>query len=193
MECVIRAARRHETRLLGRLFQIASEGLADYNWSRLARPGEDLLDVAERRLRRRRTEFSYENAFLAEVDGQAAGFVHLFAIPPDAVPSEAELASMDPVVRPLVELDVPGSYYVAALAVFPEQRARGIGTRLLVFADERARQLGHDRMSVAVYERNAGALRLYRRFGYREVGRRTLVQHAPFLVEGDVLMLAKSI
>lgn len=193
MSCVIRAARRDETRLLGRLFRIASEGLADYNWSRLTRPGEDLLDVAERRLRRRRTEFSYENAFLAEVDGQVAGFVHLFAIPPNAVPSEAELAAMDPVIRPLAELDVPGSYYVAALAVLPGQRARGIGTRLMTFADERARQLGHHRMSVAVYERNTAALRLYRRLGYREVGRRPLVQHPPFVVEGDVLMLAKAV
>lgn len=40
-----RSALRSDARDIARLFRISSEGAADYIWSQLAQPGQDLLDV----------------------------------------------------------------------------------------------------------------------------------------------------
>jgi GNAT superfamily N-acetyltransferase len=61
-------------------------------------------------------------------------------------PEETDEAT-DPVLEPYARLEVPGSYYVSALAVFPEHRGKGLGTRMLELAKEQARDRGSDRLA----------------------------------------------
>ncbi|WP_135554432.1 GNAT family N-acetyltransferase [Paenibacillus cymbidii] len=56
------------------------------------------------------------------------------------------------------------------LAVHPEHQGRGIGKRLLQFAEQRARETGGTSIRLDVYTGNPGAVELYRRAGYAEVG-----------------------
>jgi ribosomal protein S18 acetylase RimI-like enzyme len=79
---------------------------------------------------------------------------------------------------PLQELEnlVPGTWYVNVLAVQPDLRGRGLGTRLLAPADERGRSLGKSGMSVIVSDANTGARQLYERCGYREIAARPMVK-----------------
>ena len=132
--------------------------------------------------------FSYEKCLLAVSGEQVLGMLHSFAMPPR---NEGEVEE-DPVLRPYAELEDAGSLYVSAVALYPQYRGNGIGTLLLAAADEEARRQELPRVSLICFEMNEGAMRLYRRFGYREIDRRALVPH-PCLhyEEGDAVLLAK--
>ena len=79
---------------------------------------------------------------------------------------------------PLQELEnlAPGTWYVNVLATFPAHRGSGYGSRLLGFAEARARAAGRRGLSIIVDDGNTGALRLYRRAGYRETARRRMIK-----------------
>jgi len=58
------------------------------------------------------------------------------------------------------------------VAVAPDRQGRGIGRALIDFAEEQARDLGLDEVTLYTNERMTGNLRLYPRLGYVETGRR---------------------
>lgn len=61
---------------------------------------------------------------------------------------------------------------LANIAVRPELRGRGLGARLLDEVIAVSRRRGVAKLYLEVRDSNDGALRLYERFGFREVGRR---------------------
>ena len=77
------------------------------------------------------------------------------------------------------------------MALFPEHRGRGLGTRLLGLAREQGRERGFEELSLIVFEQNVGAKRLSERVGFREVGGRPVVPHElmPY-TRGALLMVA---
>ena len=62
--------------------------------------------------------------------------------------------------------------YIANIAVFPEYRRRGIGDKLLSFAEGRARESGCSFISLEVRVSNSGAIALYEKHGYEIQGQR---------------------
>lgn len=44
-----RPAEKNDCRAISSLYSISSDGVSDYIWAKLAQPGEDLLDVGQRR------------------------------------------------------------------------------------------------------------------------------------------------
>jgi ribosomal protein S18 acetylase RimI-like enzyme len=58
------------------------------------------------------------------------------------------------------------------MAVAREWRGRGVGSALLAAAIEWAREQGLHKLSLSVFAHNAGAIALYRKFGFVEEGRR---------------------
>ena len=74
----------------------------------------------------------------------------------------------------LFDADAPGYAFIdeqtpeLAIAVVPSRRGRGIGEELLRGLLERARAAGFEAISLGV-ERGNPAIRLYERFGFREV------------------------
>ena len=185
----IRQAVREDCARIARLFMMASDGIAEYVWSRVDAPGLSLLEIGERRYAREGTAFSYQNCLVAEKEGAVIGMLH--AYPMQAQDAGDRAAPTDPVLAPYAELEDYGSLYISALAIFHEYRNLGIGTRLLDEARRRARALGLARTSLICFEKNAKALRLYQRLGYRELRRRAIVPH-PFLHyrEGSAILLA---
>ncbi len=189
---VIRPARREDCGAIAELFLIASDGLAAYIWQRLAGEGESPLEVGRRRYARKGVDFSYENCLIAERDGAVVAMAHSFAMPARD-PAAPRAEESDPVLRPAAELEDPGSLYLSGLAVYGPHRGRGLGTRLLKTTHARAGALGLPRVSLLCFERNEGAMRLYRSFGYRELDRRPLVPHPTLHYrDGDVVLLARS-
>jgi ribosomal protein S18 acetylase RimI-like enzyme len=162
-------------------------------WSQSAGPGETPLDVGRRRAQREDGGFSYRNATLAEVDGNVAALLlgYRLADPYDA----GDLQSVPATVRPLIELEAeaPGTWYVNALAAFPEYRGKGLGTRLLSEAEKSARKTRAALLSIIVAEQNEGAKRLYERTGYRAVARRPVVAFPGFAHTGNWLLMTKRV
>lgn len=64
-----------------------------------------------------------------------------------------------------------GNAYIA-LSVSPNYRDRGIGTQLMEAAEDYARHHGIRRLELEVFGKNEGAIKLFKRMGYKEEGRR---------------------
>jgi ribosomal protein S18 acetylase RimI-like enzyme len=184
-----RPARKADCATIARLYSISSDGIADYIWTKLAKPGEDILEVGRRRYERQGTAFSYENCTMVESDEKGVGM--LVAFPMHVDPSEDE--ETDPVLAPYSKLEEDNSYYICGMALFPEHRGRGIGSRLLALAEDHARAKGYDKLSLLVFEQNEAAKRLYERNGYREVARAPVYPHPLVHYTGDALLMVKEI
>ncbi len=118
--------------------------------------------------------------YTAEVEGQLMGFLafktdnrDFFILNPASVfvrfwPWQA--------IRILINLLLlagrqprPDEFVVDAIAVSEASRGLGLGTALMVRAEERAREMGKHKMTLQVIGENTGAIRLYERLGYRTV------------------------
>ena len=171
----LRPGRREDAAVLAELVNYAGEGLPLYLWATLAAPGESAWDVGRRRAEREEGSFSYRNATVIEDAGKAAACLIGYEIPDEPQPVPPD---MPPIFVPLQELEnlAPATWYVNVLAVLPEHRNKGYGSRLLAFAEETGRKLGKRGMSVIVADANTGARRLYERSGYIEKARRAIVE-----------------
>ncbi len=181
-----RRAARADCLTIARLYQISSDGVADYIWSQLAAPDEDLLDVGRRRYEREDTLFSYKNCLLAESDGATIGM--MVAFPLFIGPEEEQ---PDPVLAPYAKLEEDESYYICGVALFPQARGKGVGSQFMALAEQAAREHGLQKTSLIVFERNTGAKRLYDRLGYKEVARETVYPHPLIHYDGDALLMVK--
>ena len=59
--------------------------------------------------------------------------------------------------------------YVSRMIVKKEYRNRGIGSEILTFLIEKAKEMGFSEMTIGVDKDNENALHLYRKFGFTEV------------------------
>ncbi len=190
-----RDARRDDALALAQLIEIAGEGIPTYLWAQQAKPGQSPLDVGSERAARDDANFSYRNAVVAHVEGKVAGMILAYRLAAPSPEELAELPQIPALLRPLVELEhqVPGSYYINALAVFAPYRGSGIGTALLAIAEARAAAAGCDTLSVQVFAENESACRLYRRCGYAVVDRRPVVAHACYPYSTEVLLMTRPV
>lgn len=162
---MLRPARTGDVRGLARLIMLAGGGVPEVMWARDALPGESVLDVGARRLRRQDATFGYRSATVAEIEGALVGMLLGYrqrGATPEAI---AEVDALPAFVRPLVllELEAPGSFYVSILAVEAEWQGLGVGELLLRQAEARARRAGCTELSLQVYSDNDQAIDFYRR------------------------------
>ena len=183
-----RPARKEDCATIASLYSVSSEGVADYIWTKIAEPGEDILVVGRRRYESEDSAFSYRSCTVVEDEGKIIGM--LVAFPMYVDPSEEE---SDPVLAPYSKLEEDNSYYICGMALFPEYRGRGIGTRLLTLAEKFARDQGFKKLSLIVIEQNTGAKQLYERTGYREVSREPVYPHRLIHYTGDAILMVKDI
>jgi ribosomal protein S18 acetylase RimI-like enzyme len=186
MNFSLRPARKSDCRRIAELYRISSDGVADYIWTKLASPGEDILEVGRRRYEREGTLFSYQNCKLVDRNGEILGMLVAFPMKVDP-----EYVETDPVLVPYSLLEEDESYYVCGMAIEAAHRDQGIGTQLLAEAERSARALGFSKLSLIVFEQNAGAKRLYERAGYHEKLRHAVVPHPLIHYTGDALLMVK--
>jgi ribosomal protein S18 acetylase RimI-like enzyme len=163
--------------MLAEFVNYAGEGMPLYLWGQIAEPGETAWDIGRRRAARGEGSFSYRNATMIEHEGQCAGCLIGYEIPDNPQPIPSDMPAM---FVPLQELEnlAPNTWYINVLAVRPQFRRQGLGTRLLQLADGTARALGSRAVSVIVSDANAGARRLYERCGYKENATRPMVKES---------------
>ena len=184
-----RPADKRECLKIAELFSIASDGVADYIWTKHSAPEENIIDFGARRYASEDSVFSYRNTTVAEVDSAVAGILVAFPM----YESGQDVSEVDPVLAPYMKLEQYDSYYICAMALFPEFRGKGIGTRLLEIAEEQAKENNLNQLSLIVFEQNKGAKKLYERHGYYEIKREPVVPHELIHHTGDALLMVKNL
>lgn len=124
------------------------------------------------------TIYSYENTFVAEVDGKIVGAMCAY-----------DGADYQRLKQPIVDILGPdsgfaqlketeeGEFYLDSVGVLEEYRNRGIGSKLFAAQIERARFLGHKVVGLIVDEGKPQAEALYRRLGFRHLDNKDFFGH----------------
>jgi ribosomal protein S18 acetylase RimI-like enzyme len=127
--------------------------------------------------------FSYQYSYIATVDEETAGLLLIFPGSMFTKLSNIMLRQMlkvysfgeilETIRRSVVLRDEEevqkDELYIAHLSVFPKFQRRGIGQALLDFAEKKALESGIRKLSLMAESENAGAIRLYRKFGFQVV------------------------
>ena len=131
---------------------------------------------------------------VAEQDGEVIGALLAFAMPPSDEPrSPAPPYDGSDVFAPYKYLEAPDSWYICGVALFPGHRGQGLGTRFLDLATHQARHHGFKQLSLVAFEKNEGAIRLYERYGFREIDRAPIVPHPLIHYDGDAVLMTKEV
>ena len=170
----IRPATLDDAPALAELVNMAGEGLPLYLWGRMAAAGEDPWEIGRGRARRESGGFSYRNAVVLSTTAAWSDASSATVSPTSPSPSTTRRRRRCSCRSSELENLAPGTWYVNVLATYPEQRGKGIGTRLLAVAETLAS--GAKGLSIIVSDGNVGARRLYERCGYREVATRPMVK-----------------
>ena len=159
-------------------------------WGTLAPQYPNLtpLEIGERRYAREEGAFCYKNCTVAELGGQVIGMLHAFPME-EETEHEGDTGDVDPVLEPYARLEVPGSYYVSAMAVFSGHRGKGLGAQMLKLAKEQARAHECRQVSLLVFEGNERTVELYRRHGFEVIDRAQVTPHEVIRYTGDVLLM----
>ncbi len=178
---------------IARLMDMAGEGLPRHLWSGLTDSGQSPMEVGAELVARGEGNFSYRNAVVAEKRGEVVALLLAYRLPPaNQAPDPADYPELE---RPMVELEarVPGSFYINGLATLLQARKQGLGSCLLHIANALAVAEGCQELSIQVFEQNTTALRLYQQHGYEIVDRRSVVPHACYPYDTDVLLLTRNV
>jgi ribosomal protein S18 acetylase RimI-like enzyme len=175
IDAPFRRATLADAATLAEIVQFASEGLAVCLWTKLAGPGGDPWGVGRKRVSSETGGLSYRNALIAELAGKPAGGLVGYPLGDKSETIPDTLPAMLVPLHELMNLALD-TWYVHALAAYPEHRGRGLGTALLAEADKRAAWAGKPRLSLIVTDTNTGARRLYERSGYREAAQCRMVK-----------------
>lgn len=191
-----RPARIDDCYKIAQLFSMASDGVADYVWSRLTKdyPGLTPLEIGSKRYANDQSVFSYKSCIVAERNGEVIGMMATYPIEEASENnSEATTESKEPSNEPDIlapyNMEAPGTWYICALALFPEFRGQGLGTQFLSIAHQQAQEKGFQELSLLCFEQNTGAMRLYERNGFKVIDRAPVLPHKLIHYTGDVLLM----
>jgi ribosomal protein S18 acetylase RimI-like enzyme len=163
----------------GGVFEVLLEGLVPD-----VTPAQMLAQMA----RDEEGPFSYRQTRVAEVAGTPAGILMTFPAvwfdqpPPQTIPAERHVYLNT--MRSILDRE---SFYVAALAIAPAFRRRGLGGLLLAEAFEQTRAAAFPRTTLHVWAGNSSALALYLRLGFVETMSARVPPH-PGLHHGTSLL-----
>ncbi len=187
-----RPAAPEDSRAVAALICEAGGGLYEFLFDDLV-PFMSAIDFLAAGVSLAGSPLSHENCFVA-VDGSAGivGAANLF--PADGMIEGGILPLVSDRfdhIRPILQLQDPGSMFLNAIAVAGGCRGKGVGTRLIDHAEARGLEAGLDRLSLHVWVDNAAAIRLYKRLGFVEMGVAELAASPRLPHRGSLLMQKK--
>lgn len=171
----IRQAKASDAAHLVRFINMAADDLPLHFWKRSVGPSGDAWAYGQERAARESGNFSYRNAWLAEVGSDIAAC--LLGYPADTEPGPIDPAT-PAIFVPLLELEAlaPESWYLNVLATYEAYRGKGCGSALLAYAEQIAKGAGLGSISLIAADTHHDARRLYSAKGFHEVARRPVVK-----------------
>ena len=172
---ILRSATAADAAHLVRFINMAADDLPLHFWRKSVGPEGDPWAWGAERAARESGNFSYRNAWLAEVDGAVAAC--LLGYPAEDTPQPID-PETPAIFVPLLELEAlaPGSWYLNVLATYEGHRGKGLGSALLAKAEEITRAGGRSVISLIAEDTHHEALRIYRAKGFVEIARRPVVK-----------------
>lgn len=188
----IRKARASDAAHLVRFINMAADDLPLHFWRKTVGPEGDPWALGAERAARETGNFSYNNAWFAEIDGEVGACLLGYAAEDAPGPIDPDTP---PIFVPLLQLEAlaPGSWYLNVLATSEAFRGKGLGSALLAHAETVAAAAGHDSISLIAADTHQDALRLYRAKGYREVARRPVVKDDWQVEAGEWILFTKPV
>lgn len=121
---------------------------------------------------------SYLYTFVAELNGEIAGIMVLYS--GEAAPMLDRNLSAWLLAKGATNVEVdaeslPDELYIDTVCIDTKFRGRGIGTQLLNYAEEVAKQTGIKKLSLNVETQKEPAIRLYERLGYKIISPWTII------------------
>ena len=172
----VREATENDAEIIARAVAMAigdEEALREYC-------GEDYLAVLTDIARARRTQYSWEYALVAEVNGTTAGAIvgydgaQLHALREGTFAILREKIGRTPTIDDETEA---GEYYLDSVGVLPEFRNLGVGKALIEALCEKAFKEGHTTVGLIVDQENPHAEHLYTALGFSRINSRTFFHH----------------
>jgi len=172
-EVVMAPAQQDDGETLARLWSDAFKGQLEYML------GEATCPVLTEWFQR--DQRILDGTTLARVDGTAVGYIQVSGKQRVSVRAALSLITLlwrhfglTSGIKRLIQMSLtelqhrygPKDLYVLMLGVAAPWRGHGVGTRLLAFAEQEARQHGKTGLSLTVDRHNPGARRLYERSGF---------------------------
>lgn len=172
---LIRDATPTDAAHLVRFINMAADDLPLHFWQKSVGPGGDPWAYGQERAARATGNFSYCNAWLAEIGGDVAAC--LLGYVADATP-EPISPDTPAIFVPLLQLEAlaPGAWYLNVLATYAPFRGQGCATALLAHAETIAHRAGCTAISLIAANTHLQALHLYAAKGYAEAARRPIVK-----------------
>jgi ribosomal protein S18 acetylase RimI-like enzyme len=186
----IRPANSGDIEALALLTSMATEGCAECVWEHLAQEGESALEAGQRLIVKEQGIFSFHHAMVLADGHQVRAMLSARHFKSAPAPVMDEYL---PFVRPLIRLEqhITDSWYIAALAVMPEYRRRGLATQLLEAAEVLATSMGVQQLSVIVASGNEEAMTMLTEYGFSEQAREPMVRFAGLPHRGEWTLLVK--
>ncbi|MDC1287998.1 GNAT family N-acetyltransferase [Gammaproteobacteria bacterium] len=195
-EYTVRMATRNDAREIARLIAISSDGVAEIEWHEQA----DIenctpLDIGERTYQNPQGDYSFSKATILEKNCEVAGMLLAFSMPATEPrnPENRPSVSDENVFAPYIYLEEPDSWYICGVAIYPQHRGHGLGTRLMALANDQAKEGGFTTLSLVAFEQNEGAVNLYEKLGYTVVDESPIVPHPLIHYEGRALLMIRSV
>ena len=172
----IRMARKKESSQIAELFMLAwpVEEILESNGITYEQLHESMTEVAASE----QTIYSYENTYVAEVDGKVIGAMCAY-----------DGADYQRLKQPIVDVLGPdsgfaqlketeaGEFYLDSVGVLEEYRGRGIASKLFAAQIDRARSLGNKVAGLIVDVDKPKAEALYTRLGFRHLDNKDFFGH----------------
>ena len=194
-----RAAEQIDASFLVPLVAESSGGVWPAVWKAFAQNGESVEKAGARYLANPENNLSVDNTILVESNGIRIGAMISYRENP-VVGKSDESRARSPLPRdlfdalqPYRELSDPNSLFISELCLLSEARGQGLGTRLLEHARESAAEQSLPRVTLRVFSANTGAVRLYERFGFRQISELPILPHPDIQVAGSVILMSHSL
>ncbi|MEM7304700.1 MAG: GNAT family N-acetyltransferase [Pseudomonadota bacterium] len=168
-----RPATKEDVLEIATYLDIAMEGIFQVYFNGIV-PDVDYFQLMSGWLSDDSQYYSYPNVILAEDESRIVGCL-MYYDSDHFAPSE-EMKQFLPEDRynwlnQYYEIGVPKSLYIESLAVHEGYRSHGIGKHLIELAIEYAKKSDLDKLSLFVFEENAGGQRFYEREGFKLVNK----------------------